>query len=360
MGSTALFIWTYRNRKGKIVLASQPTFLYVICLGTFMMGSAIFPLSIDDEIASSYGCTLACNSIFWLFGPGFQIEFSGLYCKMRKLNKIFYNGAMRRTKVKERDVIWPMAVLFVINMILLIVWTSITPLTWQRSISSVDSFDRTLSSWGFCNHQNILFPSLLVLTSSLALCLTLYEAYKARHIKTVLGETKYVAMAAGSMLLVFAMGIPIAIIANDNPRARFFINLFIIFIICISLLLFIFYPKVTYHIDLVNGGKSMTNLVKDFTEESHAYSQKKKAKSSLQSSVASVDDGTIKKVGFKLDESESTTVDLENQNIEALNQENESLKQQLEHQKSQVRELQRLLYSKSNDDNKEFVDEPLT
>merc|ERR1711862_178077 len=144
-----------------------------------------------------------------------------------------------------------------------------------------------------------------------------------------------------------------------------------IFIIFISLLLFIFYPKVTYHIDLVNGGKSMTNLVKDFTEESHAYSLKKKAKSSLQSSVASVDDGTIKKIGFKLDDGtrkkagfkldeSDTTVDLENQKIEALNQENESLKQQLEHQKSQVRELQRLLYSKSNDDNKEFVDEPLT
>jgi len=322
------------------------------------MGSAIFPLSIDDEIVSSYGCTIACNFIFWLFVPGFQIAFSGLYCKMRKLNKIFYNGAMRRTKVKERDVIWPMAVLFAINMILLIVWTSITPLTWQRSISSVDSFDRTLSSWGFCNHQNILFPSLLVLTSSLALCLTLYEAYKARHIKTVLGETKYVAMAAGSMLLVFAMGIPIAIIANDNPRARFFINLFIIFIICISLLLFIFYPKVTYHIALFKGGKDMSNLVKEFTEESHAYSLKKKAKSSLQSSVASeLDDGKRKKVGFKLDGSDTTTVDLENQKIEALNQENEYLKQQLEHQKSQVEELQRLLNSKSND---EFVDEPLT
>merc|ERR1711982_285416 len=134
----------------------------------------------------------------------------------------------------------------------------------------------------------------------------------------------------------------------------------------------IFYPKVTYHIDLVNGGKSMTNLVKEFTEESHAYSQKKKAKSSLQSSVASVDDGTIKKigfklddgtrkkVGFKLDDSDTTTVDLENQKIEALNQENESLKQQLEHQNSQVRELQRLLYSKSNDNNEEFVEEPLT
>merc|ERR1711862_208456 len=171
---------------------------------------------------------------------------------------------------------------------------------------------------------------------------------------------KYVAMAAGSMLLVFAMGIPIAIIANDNPRARFFINLFIIFIICISLLLF-FYPKVIYHIALVKEGKSINDLVKEFTEESHAYSLKKMAnKSSLQSSVVSVDDGIRKKIGFKLDQSDVTTVDLENQKIEALNQENESLKQQLEHQKSQVEDLQRLLNSKSNDNNEEFVDETLT
>ena len=53
--------------KSSVVRASQPIFLLIICAGTFIFGSAIIPLSIDDEIATERGCDIACMSTPWLW-----------------------------------------------------------------------------------------------------------------------------------------------------------------------------------------------------------------------------------------------------------------------------------------------------
>jgi hypothetical protein len=60
--------WTYKNRKDKVVIASQPFFLFLICIGCFIMASAIIPLSIDDSIASPEGCSKACMAFPWVSG----------------------------------------------------------------------------------------------------------------------------------------------------------------------------------------------------------------------------------------------------------------------------------------------------
>ena len=39
-------------RDHRVVKSGQPVFLEIICAGTFIMASAIIPLSIDDSIAS--------------------------------------------------------------------------------------------------------------------------------------------------------------------------------------------------------------------------------------------------------------------------------------------------------------------
>merc|ERR1712048_1245745 len=97
------------------------------------------------------------------------------------------------------------------------------------------------------------------------------QAYKARHIKTILGETKYITMATSSMLLVFIMGIPVMIIAYDNPKALYFVEMFIIFIVCMSLILFTFWPKLILQREVKRGNINMQNVVKEFAEQSQVY-----------------------------------------------------------------------------------------
>lgn len=56
-------IWTKMNRSNRVVKASQPEFLYMICSGAIILGSTIIPLSYDDAIASPSGCDTACMSV---------------------------------------------------------------------------------------------------------------------------------------------------------------------------------------------------------------------------------------------------------------------------------------------------------
>ena len=86
----------------------------------------------------------------------------------------------------------------------------------------------------------------------------LYEAFKARRISLEFAESAYIAGAISSILLVCFIGIPVMIIASDDPRARFFVLASIDFVICTSLLLFIFVPKENFR----RKGGSLKNSIK--------------------------------------------------------------------------------------------------
>jgi hypothetical protein len=75
--SIAFCLWTYRNRKVQVVVKSQPIFLYIISLGTLLMGSAIIPLTIDDGWLSQ-GADAACMATPWLISIGWSLTFSAL------------------------------------------------------------------------------------------------------------------------------------------------------------------------------------------------------------------------------------------------------------------------------------------
>lgn len=80
--------WVIYNRKHRVVLASQPIFLLMVCLGTIILASTIIPLSIDDQHSSKSACDAACVSAPWLFSIGFTMIFSALFSKLWRVNKV--------------------------------------------------------------------------------------------------------------------------------------------------------------------------------------------------------------------------------------------------------------------------------
>merc|ERR1711865_538965 len=51
----ACALWTYRNRENRIVCASQPFFLYLICGGTIILAFSIIPYLFDLNGSFSQG-----------------------------------------------------------------------------------------------------------------------------------------------------------------------------------------------------------------------------------------------------------------------------------------------------------------
>lgn len=101
--SFASFVLCHREQQ--IVRALQPVFLVTICFGVFVMGSALIPLSIDDEIATQKGCDVKCMALPWLLCMGFSIAMSALIAKLWRINQLFNaRNTLRRFQVRAKDV----------------------------------------------------------------------------------------------------------------------------------------------------------------------------------------------------------------------------------------------------------------
>jgi len=99
----------------RVVKASQPLFLYIICAGAFIMGLSIIPLSVDSGTCgeSGAGCDVACASFPWLLCLGFTAIFSALFTKTHRINIIMTAAnSFKRVQVTPKDVAKPMLVLF--------------------------------------------------------------------------------------------------------------------------------------------------------------------------------------------------------------------------------------------------------
>lgn len=76
--------WTYRHRKQRQVRAAQPFFLFMICIGTFVMASAIIPTCFQEPMSEDT-LDAGCMMFPWLLFVGFVTVFSALFTKVRRI-----------------------------------------------------------------------------------------------------------------------------------------------------------------------------------------------------------------------------------------------------------------------------------
>jgi len=271
--------WTKWHESHKVVMASQPIFLYLIAFGTIVFSSAIIPLSYDDGVASTHGCDIACQVIPWLMSIGFTLIFSALYTKTYRINQIL-NGAkhFKRIKVTVWQVAKPMMVLLGLNVIVLVLSTVLSPLYWDFHVDREDSFGQPVEGYGLCAFEDAM-PYLVALgvLNIGALCFAILEAYRARNISIQYAESQYIFSASVSILMICCFGIPILLLA-EKGNAYFFVFSAVIFCCSCAILLFIFVPKIQYVIEedrmLLEselGPVSMNFASEVFSERPHGH-----------------------------------------------------------------------------------------
>lgn len=242
--SVASALWVLKNRKTRIVQASQPFFLVLIIVGTATLGSSIIPMGIDEEVAGPEACNRACQSIPWLLTIGWTIVFAALFAKLSRINMVFDRASrFRRVAVTEKDVLHYFALLLFINLALLLTWTFVSPMEWTRiQESKTESYGKcTVSGSGTASNTVIAFVAAV---NGIALVLANVAAFRARRIATEYSESRYIGMIMLSILQIVMVGVPILFLVEGNPTARYFTMSTIVFILCMSILLWMFVPKI--------------------------------------------------------------------------------------------------------------------
>jgi hypothetical protein len=228
---TAVYFCYYviQHSKVRIVRTMQPIFLVAIILGVFIMGLSLIPLSLDDGTVLERGADIACMSIPWLFSMGFTITQSALFSKLWRINKLFNTQGLHRMQVHEKDVIIPFALLFILNFSILLIFTIVDPLQYER----VTVKNEIWNSYGRCLPSgkvgSILFSFGVVVNVGALLC-ACYQAYKARNISDEFSESTNIGIAMFGWIQLVVLGIPVLfLIEEDNPVARYFILASLIF-----------------------------------------------------------------------------------------------------------------------------------
>ena len=246
-----LMIWVIRKRQTRIVAAGQPIFLLTILVGISILAMAILPLGAgDDKTSNQEKLNAACMATPWLVTLGFGIIFSALFSKLWRVHRLI-RSSMRFSKVQVRiqDVLWPLSVLTLVNVALLTAWTVMAPLEYSRQWhDGTDPWNRPISSYGMCNaapSTNALpFQVCLILVNFAALSTANFQAFRTRRIKSVLSESKYIAITVASMMQAFLVGLPVLLLVDQEPVAHYVVSVLLIFCTCIAVIGFIFVPKV--------------------------------------------------------------------------------------------------------------------
>lgn len=260
MGFTAAFVsallaigcvaWTYLYRKNRVVRASQPIFLTMIAGGVFIMSLSILPMSMDDgnfiELDAFSG-RAACMSQIWLLSVGFTVIFAALFSKTWRINRIFYNPRrFSKMVVGTKDVLAPFGVLLAANIVVLLLFTIISPLEFVRlEHEGTDAWNRVISTYGTCQSITPAWPyvvSLVVINTS-ALLFALVQAYLARSIQSEFSESQYIAIVMASFMQMIVIALPVLFLVSKQPVVYYLLKVGIVFLLSVVVLLCIFIPK---------------------------------------------------------------------------------------------------------------------
>jgi hypothetical protein len=114
--------------------------------------------------------------------------------------QIYHNRSLKRLTVTPLDVMAPLFGMLSLNVLVLIVWTVLSPLRWERvHKASFDEFGRTRESYGSCmatEPGSTACMVVLMVVNAMALVVANVQAHRARNITTDFSESRYIKTAA--------------------------------------------------------------------------------------------------------------------------------------------------------------------
>ena len=165
----------------------------------------------------------------------------------------------------------------------------------------------------------MIFLGVLASINAGSLIVALWQAYLARNVSTDLQESSYIFVAMALILMVAFIGVPVIIISIGNNAVSYFISAYVIFAICMSILVLIYVPK----------WKAFRERKKMGTNTLHRFGS-----SSLQS-----DDEGINILWYPKDQQEAEEKNRElTKKLDMLQKENEEFKAKMQDDSGSVEE----------------------
>ena len=182
---------------------------------------------------------MACMSVPWLLSMGHTIVYSALFTKLWRVNKVL---SFSRRRVQIKHVVAPMVTLFLAAVAVLVLWTVLDPLKWER----YELDEETNESIGRCQSSNIgVYIGPLLGIMLIPTVLTGYMAYRTKDVDEAYTESWWDFILISVQLEVIVVSAPvIAILRNESSNGKYLGFVFLLWSFPMSTLTLIFLPKV--------------------------------------------------------------------------------------------------------------------
>jgi 7 transmembrane sweet-taste receptor of 3 GCPR len=172
-------IWLVIKREHSSLKFAQPFFLVLVLIGCVVSSSTILALAQEDE---GNGPVPGCMAIPWLYLIGFCITFGTLFAKLRRTYIIFQSVAsMKRVSVSVNETLAVIGGLVLLDAVVLITWTIVDPLKWERVVVTEDVFGHPLESVGKCTSEYWApFSGTIAFLHFVLLCVACWYCYLSR------------------------------------------------------------------------------------------------------------------------------------------------------------------------------------
>jgi hypothetical protein len=237
--------WVYLQRKSRLVTASQPEFLYLLCFGAALVATSLVFLSFDERQGfSNKQLSSMCSAFPWFFVIGYLVMYAALFSKLWRLSKLL---SMRRRAIGVKQVLLPFCVIIAASLIVLVVWQVVDPYTWVRS----EINDDPLETLGECQSRDRADDGILPYVIPLLFLffiitsMTAVVAWRMKDVQAELAESNWIFYGIITHIQTWAVGIPVVIITKEVSRdAWYIIMASLAFIFPTSLVAFVIWPKI--------------------------------------------------------------------------------------------------------------------
>lgn len=295
------FAWIIKYRKDPVVRISQYEFLILLCLGAFLSTSTIVALSFQAGVhEDTSAATVACQAAPFLYTIGWVAQYGSLLTKSYRLYRMMNNPHLKRIKISSASMFKIIAVLILLDLIVVTVWTIVSPLEYRRENISMQIDEergvKLIHSVGSCRPSGSISPipffGVLFFLHASIMVITNVLLYKIRNVNNRYQEQRYVALASVYVCEIILIGIPVVFAAGDNESARYTILLGIIFLNDAGILCFIFIPKILFQRKGLPEGVTVSESIqnKQFRKSIVREASKARLRESWRSSNASAAD----------------------------------------------------------------------
>lgn len=220
---SASVVWVGANRTHRVVVAAQPPFLYVLCLGSALSALVILTQSFDE----SYGwdeemLDSACVATPWLIYMGILVTYSALFSKLWRVNKVLQ---FKRARINMRQVVWPALLLLQSAVVILSVWTATGDFGWVREVIDEVSGETI----GHCTGtDSMVFLAPVAALCAISTMLTCIMAWQTSDVDDMYSESKWIFSLVLVQMQVMVVGAPVVTILQTLSTNGRYIGLSLI------------------------------------------------------------------------------------------------------------------------------------